>query len=85
MKTQMCFNALQANRLSGEGEYGRKCQVWFQQELQCTKVLLTPSCMHALGMAALLIDFQPGDEVNAIGYNKRRRALGVITIVVWDE
>ncbi|MBF4338204.1 aminotransferase class I/II-fold pyridoxal phosphate-dependent enzyme, partial [Vibrio anguillarum] len=27
------------------------------------KALLTPSCTHALELAALLIDIQPGDEV----------------------
>jgi dTDP-4-amino-4,6-dideoxygalactose transaminase len=33
------------------------------KELGAAKVLLTTSCTHALEMAALLLDVQPGDEV----------------------
>ena len=49
-------------RLNGDGVFTRKCTEWFERKLH-TKVLLTTSCTHALEMAALLADIQPGDEV----------------------
>jgi dTDP-4-amino-4,6-dideoxygalactose transaminase len=36
-----------------------------EQALNVPKALLTPSCTHALEMAALLLNIQPGDEVIA--------------------
>jgi dTDP-4-amino-4,6-dideoxygalactose transaminase len=55
--------AMRSAKISGDGDYGRRCQVWFEDKLGCRKALLTPSCTHALEMAAMLIDIQPGDEV----------------------
>lgn len=55
--------AMRSEKVSGDGEFGRRCQSWFQEKLGCKKALLTPSCTQALEMAALLIDIQPGDEV----------------------
>lgn len=57
------FQALQSNKISGDGFFGKKCQIWFEETLGCPKTLLTPSCTAALEMAAMLIDIQPGDEV----------------------
>ena len=54
---------MRSPKISGDGQYGQKCQVWFEQQLGCPKTLLTPSCTQALEMAALLVDIQPGDEV----------------------
>jgi len=56
-------DALQSEKLSGDGQYGEKCQQWFETHLNCAKALLTPSCTQALEMAAILLDIQPGDEV----------------------
>ncbi|WP_029149126.1 dTDP-4-amino-4,6-dideoxygalactose transaminase [Methylophilus sp. 5] len=56
-------DALQGEKLSGDGQYGEKCQSWFEIHLACSKALLTPSCTQALEMAAILLDIQPGDEV----------------------
>ena len=50
-------------RLSGNGYYTQQCEQWFEQELNCSGSLLTPSCTHALEMIAILIDIKPGDEV----------------------
>jgi len=55
--------AINNNKLSGDGPFSHKCHKWFEQELSAKKVLLTPSCTAALEMAALLIDIQPEDEV----------------------
>ncbi|QXO17242.1 dTDP-4-amino-4,6-dideoxygalactose transaminase [Vibrio ostreae] len=55
--------AIEKNKLCGDGEFGKRCQAWFEEKFHCQKALLTPSCTHALELAALLIDVQPGDEV----------------------
>ncbi len=39
------------------------CQEWFERRFAFTKAMMTPSCTHALEMAALLIDVEPGDEI----------------------
>lgn len=57
------LDAMRSNKISGDGVYAKKCQKWFEKQLGCQKVLLTPSCTHALEMAAILIDIKPGDEV----------------------
>jgi dTDP-4-amino-4,6-dideoxygalactose transaminase len=55
--------AISAGRLSGDGRFTKLCHAYLEQALGATKVLLTTSCTHALEMAALLLDIQPGDEV----------------------
>ena len=60
---QFILDAIENKKLCGDGPFTKKCQSWFENFLQCKKTLLTPSCTHALEMAALLIDIQPGDEV----------------------
>lgn len=49
--------------MSGDGPFGHRCQVWFEENLPAKKVLLTPSCTAALELAAILIDIKAGDEV----------------------
>ncbi|MDX1699035.1 MAG: dTDP-4-amino-4,6-dideoxygalactose transaminase [Melioribacteraceae bacterium] len=51
------------NKISGDGEFSKRCHEWFEKKFRARKVLLTTSCTHALEMAALLIDIQEGDEV----------------------
>lgn len=53
---------LQNRRLNGDGPFTAKCTNWFENKYR-RKVLLTTSCTHALEMASLLADIQPGDEV----------------------
>lgn len=60
---QYVLQAIRSNKMSGDGEFGRKCEAWFEQRFNCKKTLLTPSCTAALEMAALLADIQAGDEV----------------------
>lgn len=57
------LDSMKKNKISGDGYYGQQCQQWFEQNLPCIKALLTPSCTHALEMAAILINTQPGDEI----------------------
>ena len=65
---QYVLQAMQSNKISGDGLFGKKCQAWFEEKLGCKKTLLTPSCTAALEMAAILIDIQPGDEVIVPSY-----------------
>ena len=57
------LKSLKGNKISGDGDFGKKCQEWFEKQLPCKKSLLTPSCTAALEMAAILINVQPGDEI----------------------
>lgn len=47
----------------GDGYFTKKCHTLLEQTVGVPKALLTTSCTHALEMAALLLDIQPGDEV----------------------
>ena len=49
--------------ISGDGMFSKKCHAFLEQELGVAKALLTTSCTHALEMAAILLDIQPGSEV----------------------
>ncbi len=57
------IESMKSSKISGDGEFTKKCHKWFEEKLQCKKALLTTSCTHALEMAAILIDIQEGDEV----------------------
>lgn len=52
-----------ARKICGDGAYTKKCNQWLEDNTGTAKALLTTSCTHALEMAALLSDIQPGDEV----------------------
>ena len=55
--------AIDSCHISGDGLFTERCQSLLQDLLAVPRVLLTTSCTHALEMAALLLDLQPGDEV----------------------
>lgn len=56
-------DSVRSGKISGDAIYSRKCHALLESLLGVPKVLLTPSCTHALEMAALLLNFEPGDEV----------------------
>ncbi len=56
-------NAIILGHSAGDGSYSRKCHAFLEKELGVAKALLTTSCTHALELAALLLEIQPGDEV----------------------
>ena len=60
---QYVLESMKSSKISGDGEFTKRCHKWFEEKLQCKKALLTTSCTHALEMAAILIDIQEGDEV----------------------
>jgi dTDP-4-amino-4,6-dideoxygalactose transaminase len=55
--------ALLSHKLSGDGEYTKRCSRWFEKSLDVKRVLLTTSCTHATEMAVMLAGIGPGDEV----------------------
>jgi len=55
--------AVANGHISGDGEFTRRCHRLLEETLGVKKTLLTTSCTHALEMAALLLDIQPGNEV----------------------
>jgi len=57
------IQSMKSLKISGDGEFSRRCHRWFEERLGCKKALLTTSCTHALEMTAMLIDIQPGDEI----------------------
>lgn len=55
--------AVKNSRISGDGEFSKKCQTLMQDVFSAHKILLTTSCTSALEMGVLLCDLKPGDEV----------------------
>lgn len=49
--------------LAGDGDFTKLCAGWLESRTGSQRALLTHSCTAALEMAAILADFQPGDEV----------------------
>jgi len=60
---QYILESINSSKISGDGEFTKKCTKWFEDKLKCKKALLTTSCTHALEMTAILLDIQDGDEV----------------------
>ncbi|MFY4783122.1 dTDP-4-amino-4,6-dideoxygalactose transaminase [Aliarcobacter butzleri] len=57
------IESMKSSKISGDGEFTKRCHKWFEEKLECKKALLTTSCTHALEMAAILLDIKEGDEV----------------------
>lgn len=60
--------AIKKRKISGDGEFTKKCNSWFEENYHCKKALLTTSCTHALEMAAILIDTKQDDEIISPSY-----------------
>lgn len=60
---QYVMSAIRGARMAGDGPFMHQCNAWFEERLTGSRVLMTPSCTHALEMAAILLNLQPGDEV----------------------
>ena len=55
--------AIDNHKISGDGEFTKKCNAWIEKKFAVPKALLTTSCTHALEMAALLCKIKRGDEI----------------------
>ncbi|MBS1505279.1 MAG: dTDP-4-amino-4,6-dideoxygalactose transaminase [Bacteroidetes bacterium] len=62
-ETQYILEAVQREKISGNGHFTQLCQRFLEDRYGIAKVLLTTSCTDALEMAALLLNIAPGDEV----------------------
>ncbi len=56
-------DVINKRELCGDHFYTRACSQRIEEAYRAKKALLTPSCTHALEMAALLCEIKPGDEV----------------------
>jgi dTDP-4-amino-4,6-dideoxygalactose transaminase len=57
------FQTITIGQIAGDQTFSRKCHALLEEVLGVQKALVTTSCTHALEMAAILLDVQPGDEV----------------------
>ncbi len=55
--------AIASKKLCGDNKYTKLCNKLIEDTYKAQKALLTPSCTHALELAAILCDIKPGDEV----------------------
>ncbi len=55
--------AMKLGKVSGDGEFTRRCSERLEMLVGAKKALLTTNCTHALEMSAILLDILPGDEV----------------------
>lgn len=72
------YQAVYDGKLSGNGEFTKRCQHFMEQKYGFKKCLLTTSCTDALEMAALLCELRPGDEVIVPSYTFVSSALAFV-------
>ena len=60
--------AVESGHISGNGPFCKRAEALLSDMHGGSGVLLTPSCSHALELAARLIGFEPGDEVIVPSY-----------------
>lgn len=72
------YQAVYNGKLSGNGEFTKKCQHFFEERYGFKKCLLTTSGTDALEMCAMLCDLKPGDEVIIPSYTFVSTALAFL-------
>ena len=72
------YQAVSKGKLSGNGEYTKKCQQFFEDRYGFKKCLLTTSGTDALEMCAMLCELKPGDEVIIPSYTFVSTALAFL-------
>ena len=77
-ETAYITEAVALGKISGNGDFTKKCQRFFENKFSFKKALLTTSCTDALEMAALLLDIKPGDEVIMPSYTFVSTALAFV-------
>jgi len=55
--------AVEQGHISGDGPFTERCEDVLARVVGAERALLTTSCTHALELAALLLELEPGDEV----------------------
>ena len=77
-ETDYIRQAVADGKISGNGEFTRRCQSFFESRCGFRKCLLTTSCTDALEMAAILSGVGPGDEVIVPSYTFVSSALAFV-------
>ena len=77
-ETQYVIEAVETGKLSGNGEFTKRCQHFFEERYGFKKCLLTTSGTDALEMCAMLCDLKPGDEVIIPSYTFVSTALAFL-------
>ena len=72
------YKAVFNGKLSGNGEYTKRCQQFFEERYGFRKCLLTTSGTDALEMCAILCNLQRGDEVIIPSYTFVSTALAFL-------
>lgn len=72
------YQAVYNGKLSGNGEFTKKCQQFFEERYGFKKCLLTTSGTDALEMCAMLCNLKPGDEVIVPSYTFVSTALAFL-------
>lgn len=60
---ELVREAALSGHLAGDGAFGRRCEAVLEESIGVPRALLTTSCTHALELAALLLEIEPGDEI----------------------
>ena len=55
--------AVDSHKISGDGQFTKRCNAWLEEQFHANKVMLTTSGSTALDMAFELCELRPGDEV----------------------
>lgn len=63
--TEMTYieKAIKNHKICGDGMFTKTCSKWIEEHTGTMRALLTTSCTHAIELAALLADVEPGDEI----------------------
>ena len=77
-ETDYIHEAVHSGKISGNGEFTKKCQNYFENRYGFKKVLLTTSCTDALEMCAILANIESGDEVIIPSYTFVSTALAFV-------
>ncbi len=77
-ETAYIQQAVATGKISGNGEFTKRCQEFFERRYSFPKCLLTTSCTDALEMAAILTGVGPGDEVIVPSYTFVSTALAFV-------
>jgi len=78
LETEYIRQAVASGKISGNGEFTKRCQTFFEERYGFRKCLLTTSCTDALEMAAILCKVGPGDEVVVPSYTFVSSALAFV-------
>ena len=77
-ETEYIRDAVMGGKISGNGEYTKRCQKFLEDRYGFRKCLLTTSGTDALEMAAILTGVGPGDEVIVPSYTFVSTALAFL-------